>query len=295
MAPILVTGANGHLGRRFIKTLPAERAVEALVRSQRAHDVLLSHTGDRQRLNVTIADPGDPAAVAEVAARCEQAVHLIGMIKETRDNRYRDAHERPALALSKAAPQTALTHIVYVSILGSDPNSPSRCLRARAAVEEILMAGRPSVSVIRVPMVLGERDRASFALAKRAAAARVVLFRAGSREQPIYAGDVVAAITHATAFAAPDDHIFDLAGPESISRRELIERAASVLDNRPSIYSLPLSMGLGLAGLLEWTTHHPPMTRELLRVLDHDDAIDPSGAAEALGIKLTPLDTMLRR
>jgi hypothetical protein len=33
----------------------------------------------------------------------------------------------------------------------------------------------------------------------------------------------------------------------------------------------------------------------MLRILDHDDAIDPAAAAAALGITLTPLDEMLER
>ncbi len=295
MAAILVTGANSHLGRRLINTLLEEYEVEALVRSRRARQTLLSHTGTRQRLNITIADPSDPAAVAEVARLCKQAVHLIGTIKETHNNRYPDTHERPVQALVEAAPHTALEHIVYLSILGSNAASASRCPGARFAFEVILISAKPAATVIRVPMVLGEKDRASFALAKRAAAKRVKLIRAGSLEQPIYAGDVVNAMTRALTFDAPDNQVFELAGPESLSRRELVARAGLLLNNRPSIYSLPLGLGMGLAGLFELIKPNPPVTRDMLRVLDHDDAIDPLGACAALGITLMPLDEMWHR
>jgi NADH dehydrogenase len=269
--------------------------VEALVRSQRARERLLSHSGEREALNITVADPRDPAAVAEVGSRCDQAVHLIGTIRETRDNPYVDSHDRPAQALIDAVPDTAIAHIVYLSILGADEASRSGCLRARAAAENCLMSAKTSVTVIRIPMVLGEKDRASFALAKRAAAKRVVLFRADSREQPIYAGDVVAAMVNALKAGAAENQVFNLAGPESLSHRELVARAGLVLDNRPSIISLPLGVGMGLAGLLELLTRTPPMSREMLRVLDHDDDIDPSAACAVLRISLTPLDEILRR
>jgi len=295
VARILITGANGHLGRRLVNTLPAEYEVEALVRSQRARKRLLSHAGERDALNVTIADPRDPAAVAEVGSHCDQAVHLIGTIKETRDNPYTNAHERPAQALVDAVPGTAIDHIVYISILGADEASPSACLRARAAAEKCLMSAKATITIIRIPMVLGERDRASFALAKRASAKRVVLFRADSREQPIYAGDVVAAIVNKLKLGAAENQVFDLAGPESLSHRELVRRAGLVLNNQPSIVSLPIGFGLGLARLLELVTRNSPMSREMLRVLDHDDDIDPSAACAALGISLTPLDEILGR
>ncbi|MFP6681846.1 MAG: NAD(P)H-binding protein [Gammaproteobacteria bacterium] len=295
MTRVLVTGANGHLGRRLITVLPPSYAIEALVRSERARDMLLKNIGNRSQLNVTVADPRDPAAIAELSFNCERAVHLIGTIKETRNSSYVDAHEIPAQALVAATPNTSIKHIVYISILGAARDSTSRCLRSRATVENMLMAAQPAATIIRVPMVLGEKDRASFALAKRASAKRVVLFRADSLEQPIYAGDVVDAIARILNAHDPQDQIFDLAGPQSLSHRELVTRAALLLNNRPTIYSLPLGFGLALARSLELTTTMPQITCGMLRVLDHDDAIDPTRAVAALGIRLTQLDQILRR
>ena len=295
MASVLITGANGHLGRRLISALPADDEVEALVRSERARQTLISHVKDTRQLNVTIADPRDPVAVAEAASRCDKAVHLIGTIKETRHNRYRDAHERPAQALADAADRGTIEHIVYISILGAHADSASLCLRSRAASEIIFESAPTPVTVIRVPMVLGEADYASTALAKRAAAKHVALLRADSLEQPIFAGDVARAVLNALRFEAPDGRTFDLAGPESLSLRDLIVRAAVMLNHKPAIHSLPLALGLGFAGLLEMLLSDPPVTREMIKVLDHDDDIDPTPAASALGLTLTPLDETLKR
>jgi uncharacterized protein YbjT (DUF2867 family) len=88
--------------------------------------------------------------------------------------------------------------------------------------------------------------------------------------------------------------VLDLAGPESLSRRELVLRAAAVLNRRPVIHSVPLALGLGVAGLLELMLGDPPVTRDMLRVFDHDDDIDPTPAAAVLGLTLTPLDETLR-
>jgi uncharacterized protein YbjT (DUF2867 family) len=144
-------------------------------------------------------------------------------------------------------------------------------------------------------MVLGERDRASYALAKRASAKRAIVVRAASLEQPIYAGDVVSALANVLAHITPRDRIYDLAGPVSLTRRALLQRAAAVFNNRLAITSVPLLLGLAVAGCMELLGANAPVTRDFLRVLDHDDCIDPLPAAAALGITLTPLDEMLQR
>ncbi|MCZ6853955.1 MAG: hypothetical protein O7G86_08545, partial [Gammaproteobacteria bacterium] len=86
-----------------------------------------------------------------------------------------------------------------------------------------------------------------------------------------------------------------LAGPESLSRRELTERGAAVVGRRTRVISLPVGLGYTMAYLMEQMLENPPLTRAMLGVLDHDDDIDPLVAANELGVTLTSLDETLRR
>jgi uncharacterized protein YbjT (DUF2867 family) len=147
--------------------------------------------------------------------------------------------------------------------------------------------------VVRVPMVLGEADYASAALGRRARNGWNVLLRAASREQPIYAGDVIQAILAGMNAAGLDDVAVDLAGPTSLSRADLTRRAAAALGRRTRIISVPLGVGLALVAMLERLSANPPVTRAMLQVLDHDDRIDPNPTCRRLGIELTDLDTVL--
>lgn len=295
MADLLVTGANGHLGRRLIRGLPAERGVQALVRSEDRRDRLLRSVGERAGLEVTVGNPRDPRVVRKLALRCDAAVHLIGSIKAGRDNPLEDSHQRAMSALLEGITATPVGTVVYLSILGAAAHSNSVCLAARASVERMLEDASVPSRVVRVPMVLGEGDRASGALARRVAKGRATLFRATSLEQPIYAGDVISAIESALSFAGSGSMTWDLAGPESLSRRALLVRAAAAAGRPVEIRSVPLWLGMLFAGVLETFRPNPPVTRDMLRILDHDDAIDPLPAANALGIRLTSLDEMLAR
>ena len=143
-------------------------------------------------------------------------------------------------------------------------------------------------------MVVGEGDYASFMLARRAANSLNVVFNADSLEQPIYAGDVVAAILAAAGKRLSGG--FDLAGPESLSQRELYRRAASLAGNTSRTVSLPARLGYAIAGLLERILPNPPITRAMLEVLNHNDDIDPKFSLQALGLaEQTQVDTMLSK
>lgn len=283
MERVLVTGANGHLGRRLLKEL--KTPTRAVVRSETAASKLDSHD------DVRIVDYTDEAGLRHACTDCTAIVHLVGIIKEGARASYASAHEQSTQSVLDAATHAGVDRIVYLSILGSGEDSPNACLASKARAESILLESAIPALVIRVPMVLGEGDYASIALLAKARRALAFTFRASSLEQPIYAGDVVDAILAGLDPSGPTG-IIELAGPRSLTRRALISGASAV---GTQTVSLPLALGYALAWLLERVSGDPPLTPAMLGVLDHDDDIDPQPAADALGIRLTGLVETLAR
>lgn len=293
--PLLVTGANGHLGRRILFRMAGIRPVRAVVRSERAADTLRS-LPEAARPEIRILSYTDEAALCEAASGCDAGVHLVGIVKEGRTASYRSAHEDTCRVLARAASRAGLRRIVYLSILGSRPGAANPCLASKGRAESILMEGPTPVTVLRVPMVIGEGDVASRALAGQARAPLLFLVDGGRTwQQPIDAADVVEAVVHALERGGTDDESFDLAGPEPLRHRDLIERAAALYGRQPRIVPVPLGLARLAAAVLARTSADPPITPAMLDVLQHDDRVDPTPACEALGLSLTPLDQTLAR
>ncbi len=295
---VLITGANGHLGRRLITALSPRHRITALVRSAAAAQQLHA-SADGNRVDVVVVDYTDDAAVTAAAHDCDRAVHLVGILRETANSQYAAAHEGSSVALIAAAREQQLEQIIYVSILGATAASPNACLASKGRAEEVLVDSAIPALILRVPMVMGEGDHAARALRRRVRARAAVLLRGASREQPIYAGDVVDAIVAQLECATPLAGAFDLAGPESLSHVDLVRRAARCCGcDTPVFVSIPIGPALAAATCVEWLAGRlgrtPGVTRAMLEVLDHDDQIDSSGAAATLGIELTSLDEMLR-
>jgi len=297
VGPVLVTGANGRLGlalcRRLAEASPP-RAVRAVVRSERAAAAVRA-LPEHARPQLAIADYADPDSIARQAAGCDAALHLVGILKETRANRYVDAHERACQALAAAADRCGLRRIAALSILGAALDSHNACLASRARADAILLGAKTPAVVIRVPMVLGAGDPASAALERQARGPRARLVRGGaSLAQPIAARDVVSALVAALDRPGLDGAVLELAGPESLPHRALVARASALLGTHVAIGSIPAPIAHAAAWLAERTSSNPPITRAMLGVVERDDAIDPEPARARLGITLTPLDTALR-
>ncbi len=298
---ILITGANGNLGRRLIDSLEDGSRIRAAVRSERAARTITT-PGDEVR----IVDYLDLEAMAGAARGCSHIVHLVGIIKESRGSTFAAAHQGTSAVIAEIAARAGVSKVIWRSILGATLECENPCLASKARAETLLLNGAVPALVLRIPMVLGEGDYASQALYRRAQRRWSLQLRASSLEQPIYAGDVIEAIRCGLDDDLVDERgivgaekgqsvVLDLAGPQSLNRRALTKLAATVLGNRTRVVSLPLWIGMLGAWLLEKMSADPPVSRAMLDVLDHDDEIDPRAALDHLGISLTPLEQALQR
>ncbi len=288
---VAVTGANGNLGRRLlVQLLGAGHEAIAIVRSSPAAEQVQAAAPSA---DLHVVSYGDSSGLAQALAGATACVHLVGIIRETPNASFEDTHIAATEALLAAADAAGVQHIVYYSLLGADPESANRCLATRGFAEKLFIDSDIETTVLRVGMVLGEGDYAAAALSSRAGRAFNVAWRASSLEQPIYAGDLADATVHRLAVPAPGIH--DIAGPESMPRAELIQRAAHVRGRRTRVVSLPIGLALALADVLEKVLTVPPVSRAMLEVLDHDDDVDPVRSEAALGVPLTSVSALLER
>jgi hypothetical protein len=125
---------NGRLGlalcQRLAEASRARRCARSCARSARPRRARAARAraarGRDRRLPRSRVDRAQ-------AAGCDAAVHLVGILKETRANRYVDAHERACEALARRADRCGLRRIAALSILGAALDSPTPASpRARA-------------------------------------------------------------------------------------------------------------------------------------------------------------------
>ncbi len=295
---IAITGANGHLGQRLLQALLAQGGDAQAESSLRPASPLClvrreaAATSLRQahpQANVRVVDYLDAAGMATALQGIDRVVHLVGILLQNRRSTYRQAHEETTGVLVQAAAESGVQGIVALSIVGAGMDSGNACLASRGRADALLLSAPVPAEVIRLPMVLGEGDYATQDLTRRARRAINLAFRAASLDQPIYAGDVIRAIGEALK-RPPAGSATDLAGPESLSRRHLNQRAAAILGRRTRTISLPIGLGYALAWLME-KLPDPPLSRAMLGVLDQDDRLDMSAHEHWL----TPLDAALAR
>jgi uncharacterized protein YbjT (DUF2867 family) len=281
---ILLTGATGLIGSALLRRLTTRgETVRCLVRDPRRLGP------ERVRVQITIGDLADPRAFRHALRGVRRVVHLAG---SERDQPHATIEELNGLAtwrLVRAAEQAGVEHLVFFSALGATPYHRTRIHRAKALAERAVRVAPLRTTTFAPSLVYAPGDRRLVRLERLALLPAVPLTGLGhARSQPIWAEDVadcVMAALDAPPGAEPHER-FELAGPETLTHREIVELALRAarrprrLVPVPHALVRPLLRGYetmtGPAALATWEE------AELLAV----SMLAPRGSAdaEALGV-----------
>lgn len=230
MKPILVTGATGRVGSRFVpRLLQRGQAVRLLVR--RAEQAEAFRTLGAE---VIEGDLSHPESLAHAVAGVQTVVHLAAFFRGVDQERTRATNEEGALALATASLAAGVERFVFTStnlVYGPGCGRPAReddrlqprstypqtKVAAEQALLELSRTQGLGVRILRLAFVYGENDPhvAEFL-------PRMRDWHPAKRLHLVHHADVSQALLRAVATPGIDGHIYNVADDAPISSAELL-------------------------------------------------------------------------
>jgi uncharacterized protein YbjT (DUF2867 family) len=276
---ILVVGATGALGGLIARRLLAnQRKVRILVRRGSNYQPLVAAGAE--------AIIGDLKELSSLRAACQGA----GAVITTANAAFRSGTDTVATVddegnhnLISAAAEAGVRRFVFISIFGSDPNSPSPLLRAKALTEERLRASGMTFTILQPDVYLDVL--VAIAVGEPVRRGRpVTLVGEGRRRHSFVARQDVAAY----AVAMLDDpaaanQTIPIGGPEPVSWRDVVEMAEHEVGHPIEIRNIGL--GEPVPGL-------PDLGNSVMTTLElYDSPIDMREVGTRYGVNATSLQT----
>jgi NADH dehydrogenase len=294
---VTVFGGSGFLGRYAVRALAKDgwRIRVAMRRPHLAPELRVM--GDVGQIELVQANVRHPESIAAALDGAEAAVNLVGLLYESGRQKFSALHIQAAKAIAEAATAAGATRLVQVSAIGANATSAAIYARTKAEGEAAVRAAFPAATILRPSVVFGEEDDFFNRFAGMAAIAPALPLIGGgkTRFQPVYAGDVGAAI--AAALTRPDapGQTYELGGPAVYSFRELMTLVLKETRHRRLLVNVPFPAAelLGAVGqLLAHTPYAPPITRDQVELMKTDNVATGDGLA-ALGVTPTVLEAVL--
>ncbi|CAE7862207.1 NDUFA9 [Symbiodinium microadriaticum] len=285
---VTVFGGTGFLGREIVRHLVAESfSVRAAAR--RPDRVAIEGSQG------VYADLRDETSVAAALKGTDAAVNAVGLYVEKGAETFEAVHELGALNLAHQCAAQGITRLVHISGIGADLHSQSAYVRSRGKGELLVRDIFPQATILRPSALFGPGDGFVTALAGIIRRSPVIpLFGSGAtRLQPVFVGDVAAAVGAALQHPAAPGALYELGGPRTYSYRALLELVAARIDRKPRLLPLPFAVWQRLATLAA-ILPHPPITTAQVTLMQQDNVVANDALTLGdLGVEATALEAVL--
>jgi NADH dehydrogenase len=288
---LLLTGATGTVGRALLRPLvDAGTPVRCLVRDPRRLGP------DRVRVQIALGDLGDHLSFRHALRGVDTVVHLASVIRDQPHGSIEELSGVATWRLVQAAERAGVKRFVFFSTLGASTRSRGRLMRAKAVAESAVQASSLEHTVFAPSIIYAPHDPYLRLLERMSRLPVMAIPGSGSAAfQPISADDVAACVIAALGSASATNARYELAGPQTLTHREIVAIALRSFGRRRPIVSVPL-----------WLTRRLLKTVELLggptAFATWDEAelleiplISARGVADAhaLGVSPRPMDEVL--
>ena len=216
---ILLTGANGYIGKRLLPALVEQgHDVICAVRDRNRYQVPEPLAG---RVQVVEMDLLDPASLGNIPADIDGAYYLVHSMSSSKD--YSALEQRSAVNFREALASTQVKHVVYLSGIINEA-ALSEHLLSRKVVEEELGKGAYHFTTLRASIIIGSGS-ASFEIIRDLVEKLPVMIAPkwlNTRSQPIGIADVITYLTRTLFHEGTYGRSFDIGGPDVLTYKEIL-------------------------------------------------------------------------
>jgi NADH dehydrogenase len=232
---LLLTGATGLLGSAVLRRLLAVGVdVRCLVRDPRRLGA------QRVRVQLTIGDLAEPASYRRALRGVDTVVHLAGTARDQVAGSIEEVDGLAVWRLARAAERAGVRRMLWATRLGATPHHPARVQRAEALAARALAGAGLELTTLSCSLLYGAGDRRAARLDRLALLPAVPIAGSGAaRVQPLWVEDAAACVV-AALDRPPGRH--ELAGPDVLTERQVVQLALRARGHRRRLVPVPLAV-----------------------------------------------------
>ena len=291
---IVIFGA-GFLGKHLIRRLTKlDYRIKVATRNPnlKLHLKTGGNAGEVELFRTNIRNRED---VKQVLKNCDLAINLVGILHETRKQKFNQIHAQFPKLLSELSNELGVKKLVHISALGVKEGHPSQYMQSKLQGEKNIQANFMQSVILRPSLILGP-NCPFFNMFGTLVQFSPIIPLVGSGKTkfaPIYIENVCEAIVKSLEINNSETKIYELGGPENYSFKELIEILLTEIKKKR--FLIPISFGIAkFQSYFLQLMPNPPLTPDMVENLKFNNIVTGQyPTLKDLGINPTSIQSII--
>ena len=235
--------------------------------------------------------------VKEAIKNSDIVINLIGILYETRKQKFNDIHVGIPDAISKVCAETGVKKFIHISAIGANEKSKSLYQKSKFYGEVKALNNFKNTVIIRPSVVCGTEDGFTNLFSKLSFLPVIPVASIKYRFQPILVTDVADAIVRAIEIKNNEGKIYEIGGPKIISFGDMVKSIMKTLNKKRFVVDMPMPLAKIQSSILSLLPIPPILTKDQCEILSEADNVVSNDhlTLEDLNIKPSDVEIAMKK
>ena len=292
---IAIFGAGGFIGKHLIRKLTQLDYRVKIGTSNPYLKGYLKPLGNPGQVELFKTNIFNLEQVKQVLKNCDYVINLVGILYETRKQKFNQIHADFPYLLSNLCNEFKIKNLIHISAIGIKKKHASKYMQSKLDGEENIQNTFKASVILRPSIVFGPEDKFFNTFASLAQFSPMLPLIGGGKTKfsPVYVGDIAKAIIEVLKINNSEPKIYELGGPENYTFKQLMEVLLKEIKKKRFLIPIPFSVAKFQSYFLQMMPN-PLLTSDQVELLKYNNIVSGEyPTLKELGISGKSIESIL--
>ena len=285
-----ILGGGGFIGRYLVRNL-TKKNYRCIISTRNAFQKgYLKTQATPGSIELINWSPNNFDEIKESIKNSDVVINLIGILYETRKQKFMNIHADIPEAISKICAEANVKKFIQVSAIGASENSKSLYQRSKFQGEIKALTNFKNTTIIRPSVVCGTEDNFTNLFSKLSILPIIPVVGIKYKFQPILVSDVASAIVKALEVKENSGKIYEIGGPQIISFGDMVKSIMKTLNKKRFVIEMPMPIAKIQSSVMSLLPIPPVLTRDQCEILSEADNVVSNNHLTLQDLNIKPSD-----
>jgi len=285
-----ILGGGGFIGRYLVRNL-TKKNYRCIISTRKAFQKgYLKTQATPGSIELIDWNPNNFSGLKEAIKNSDIVINLIGILYETRKQKFYNIHSRIPEALSKICSESDLKKFIHVSAIGASETSKSLYQKSKYQGEMEALNNFKNTVIIRPSVVCGTEDNFTNLFSKLSFLPVIPVVGINYNFQPILVTDVADAIVQAIETKNNEGKIYEIGGPKVISFGDMVKSILKTINKKRFVVEMPMPIAKIQSAITDLLPIPPILTKDQCEILSEADNVVSNKHLTLKDLDIKPTD-----